>query len=97
MLKNGLVEEVQSILRMYPTLDESYQSLRAVGYRQAFHYLKNKISKDELKDKIIFATRQLAKRQITWMRKMENLEIFEPYSHNLNLKVKSRVEEFLLN
>ena len=97
ILKNGLVEEVQSILRMYPALDESYPSLRTVGYRQAFHYLKNKISKDELKDKIIFATRQLAKRQITWMRKMENLEIFEPYSHNLNLKVKSRVEEFLLN
>jgi len=92
-----LVEEVQSILRLYPTLDESYPSLRAVGYRQVYHYLNNKISKGELKDKIIFATRQLAKRQITWMRKMENLEIFEPYSHNLNLKVKSRVEDFLLN
>ncbi len=97
MLKNGLIEEVENILRMYPSIDESYSSIRAVGYRQAYHYLKDKISKSDLKDKIIFATRQLAKRQITWMRKMENLDIFEPYSHDLNLKVKSKVEEFLLN
>ena len=60
-------------------------------------YLKNQISKYELKDRIIFATRQLAKRQMTWMRKMENLEIFEPFNHDLNLKVKSRIESFLVN
>ena len=43
--------------------------MRAVGYRQVYLYLKNKIKKDDLSDKIIFATRQLAKRQMTWMRK----------------------------
>ena len=97
MLERGLVEEVEEILRSYPSLDSSYPSFRSVGYRQTFHYLKNQISKSELKNKIIFATRQLAKRQMTWMRKMENLEIFDPFSDDLNLKVKDRIQSFLAN
>jgi tRNA dimethylallyltransferase len=97
MLERGLVEEVEEILRIYPSLDDSYPSFRSVGYRQTFHYLKNQISKSELKNKIIFATRQLAKRQMTWMRKMENLEIFDPFSDDLNLKVKDRIQSFLAN
>ena len=97
MLERGLVEEVEVILSNYPSLDGSYPSFRSVGYRQTFHYLKNQISKSELKNKIIFATRQLAKRQLTWMRKMENLEIFDPFSDDLNLKVKDRIQSFLAN
>ena len=97
MLERGLVEEVEEILRSYPSLDSSYPSFRSVGYRQTFHYLKNQISKSELKNKIIFATRQLAKRQMTWMRKMENLEIFDPFSGDLNLKVTDRIQAFLAN
>ena len=97
MLERGLVEEVEEILRSYPSLDSSYPSFRSVGYRQTFHYLKNQISKSELKNKIIFATRQLAKRQMTWMRKMENLEIFDPFSDDLNLKVTRRIRSFLKN
>ena len=61
------------------------------------HYLKKQISKSELKNKIIFATRQLAKRQMTWMRKMENLEKFDPFSDDLKLKVSNRVKLFLAN
>jgi len=97
MLERGLIEEVEEILRSYPSLDDSYPSFRSVGYRQTFHYLKNQISKSELKNKIIFATRQLAKRQMTWMRKMENLEIFDPFSDDLNLKVTRRIRSFLKN
>ena len=97
MLERGLVEEVEVILSNYPSLDGSYPSFRSVGYRQTFHYLKNQISKSELKNKIIFATRQLAKRQMTWMRKMENLEIFDPFSDDLNLKVTRRIRSFLKN
>jgi tRNA dimethylallyltransferase len=97
MLESGLIEEVEVILNNYPSLDDSYPSFRSVGYRQTYHYLKNQISKSELKNKIIFATRQLAKRQMTWMRKMENLEIFDPFSDDLNLKVKDRIQSFLAN
>jgi len=97
MLESGLIEEVEAILSNYPCLDDSYPSFRSVGYRQVYHYLKNQISKSELKNKIIFATRQLAKRQMTWMRKMENLEIFDPFSDDLNLKVARRIKLFLAN
>jgi len=97
MLESGLIEEVEAILSNYPSLDDSYPSFRSVGYRQTYHYLKNQISKSELKNKIIFATRQLAKRQMTWMRKMENLEIFDPFSGDLNLKVTDRIQAFLAN
>ena len=95
MLEKGLIEEVKGILAQYPDLDDSYPSFRSVGYRQTYYYLKKQITKSELKDKIIFATRQLAKRQITWMRKMENLEIFDPFNNDLNLKVTTRIESFL--
>tara|TARA_B110000003_G_scaffold40886_1_gene37916 strand:+ start:5318 stop:6256 length:939 start_codon:yes stop_codon:yes gene_type:complete len=95
MLEKGLIEEVKGILAKYPALDDSYPSFRSVGYRQTYYYLKKQITKSELKDKIIFATRQLAKRQITWMRKMENLEIFDPFNNDLNLKVTTRIESFL--
>jgi len=97
MLESGLIEEVEEILSIYPNLDDSYPSFRSVGYRQTYQYLKNQISKSELKNKIIFATRQLAKRQMTWMRKMENLEIFDPFSDDLNLKVTRRIRSFLKN
>ena len=97
MLEKGLIEEVEEILSNYPSLDDSFPSFRSVGYRQTYHYLKNQISKSELRNKIIFATRQLAKRQITWMRKMQNLEIFDPFSEDLNLKVARRIELFLAN
>lgn len=97
MLKSGLVEEVEEILHSYPSLDDSYPSFRTVGYRQTYHFLIKQISRADLKDKIVFATRQLAKRQMTWMRKMDNLEIFEPFTKDLNSKVKSRIESFLSN
>tara|TARA_B110000037_G_scaffold28709_1_gene34157 strand:+ start:193 stop:1131 length:939 start_codon:yes stop_codon:yes gene_type:complete len=97
MLESGLIDEVRSILSSYPSLDDSYPSLKSVGYRQTYHYLKKQISKSELKNKIIFATRQLAKRQMTWMRKMENLEKFDPFSDDLKLKVSNRVKLFLAN
>ena len=70
-------------------------SLRAVGYRQTYLYLKGKLPKEELRDKIVFATRQLAKRQLTWMRKMDNLETFDPFDNQLRVKVKDKIDSFL--
>ena len=95
MLNNGLIEEVEEILKIYPNIDNSYPSFRSVGYRQTYSYLKNHISKKELKDRLIFATRQLAKRQMTWMKKMENLEIFEPFDKQLSKNINNRIETFL--
>ena len=67
MLNAGLIEEVQSIRQKFSLSVES-PSMRCVGYRQTCLYLDNKINSDELHDMGIAATRQLAKRQLTWLR-----------------------------
>ena len=75
MLKQGLVEELRALQQKYP-LHPDLPSMRCVGYRQAWQYLGGEINKDELLDKGIAATRQLAKRQLTWLRAMpENIEL----------------------
>ena len=95
MLRDGLVDEVKGILKRYPNLSESFSSLRSVGYKQTYLYLKGALSYEELKDKIIFSTRQLAKRQLTWMRKMKNIEFFNPYDKKLTSNIKERIIKFL--
>jgi tRNA dimethylallyltransferase len=77
MIEAGLFEEVRSLLQKYPTLNKAMPSMRSVGYRQTLEYLNDDIEEKECIDKIIFATRQLAKRQMTWMRSMENLNLFD--------------------
>ena len=69
MLATGLVEEVQA-LRARGDLHPDLPSMRCVGYRQVWEVLDGTSPQAELRDKGIFATRQLAKRQITWLRSM---------------------------
>jgi tRNA dimethylallyltransferase len=57
-------------LRARGDLDAAMPSMRCVGYRQAWEALDGVIAMDELRDRGIFATRQLAKRQLTWLRGM---------------------------
>ena len=68
MLAEGLVDEVRRLRDTYPGLDPDLPSMRAVGYRQAWMHLDGDIDARELRDRGIFATRQLAKRQLTWLR-----------------------------
>jgi tRNA dimethylallyltransferase len=56
--------------------------MRAVGYRQAWQYLDGNINLAELKDQSIAATRQLAKRQLTWLRGIAERELFDPLSES---------------
>ena len=67
MLAQGLVEELAALRRQY-RLDAGMTAMRCVGYRQAWEYLEGAIDQDALRDKGIAATRQLAKRQLTWLR-----------------------------
>ena len=69
MLSHGLVQEVQS-LRARGDLHAALASMRCVGYRQVWEVLDGNSPAAQLRDKGIFATRQLAKRQITWLRSM---------------------------
>jgi tRNA dimethylallyltransferase len=67
MLQQGLLDEVQS-LRNRPDLNAKTAALRAVGYRQVWSYLEGKTNCEQMAKSAIIATRQLAKRQFTWLR-----------------------------
>jgi len=76
MLDDGLVQEVQR-LRARGDLDLSMPSMRAVGYRQVWQYIAGELSFDAMVEQGIIATRQLAKRQMTWLRSWDNLHDFD--------------------
>jgi tRNA dimethylallyltransferase len=67
MLDRGFVDEVQS-LRSRSGLTKACPSMRSVGYRQIWQYLDREISETEMREQAQAATRQLAKRQLTWLR-----------------------------
>ncbi|MDD4913501.1 MAG: tRNA (adenosine(37)-N6)-dimethylallyltransferase MiaA [Methylococcales bacterium] len=71
MLAQGFLDEVQALMRR-GDLNETMSSVRCVGYRQAWSYLKAECDYATMQDKAIAATRQLAKRQFTWLRKEQN-------------------------
>jgi tRNA dimethylallyltransferase len=68
MLAHGLIDEVQKLFER-GDLDESFPSVRAVGYRQVWGYLKGEYGLAAVEEKGVAATRQLAKRQFTWLRR----------------------------
>jgi len=73
MLAAGLVEEVADLRRRH-VLHSGLPSMRCVGYRQAWDYLEGNCNRDELRERGIAATRQLAKRQLTWLRSLPEIE-----------------------
>jgi len=77
MLNNDFLEEVK-VLHQRPELTAKHPSMRSVGYRQIWEHLDGETSFDEAKNKALFATRQLAKRQITWLRSESDLKSFDP-------------------
>jgi tRNA dimethylallyltransferase len=77
MLKNGgLIDEVKT-LRARGDLHLGLPSMRCVGYRQTWEYLDGAFGLGELREKGIAATRQLAKRQLTWLRSMPDRKIID--------------------
>ena len=76
MINNELEDEVK-ILMKRDGLTREHASMRSVGYRQFWAYLAGETSRDEAAAKALYATRQLAKRQITWMRSEQDLSVFD--------------------
>jgi len=79
MLEQGFLEEVGRLKTEYPSLTAEHNSMRCVGYRQAWDYLDGACAYDAFVDAGIAATRQLAKRQLTWLRKTEADTLLDPY------------------
>jgi tRNA dimethylallyltransferase len=92
MLRDGLVEELRGLREKYP-LHRDMTSMRCVGYRQAWEFIEGEIGEGELLEKGIAATRQLAKRQLTWLRSMpDNVEL-DCLQHNLAERVADLIEQ----
>ena len=73
MLQQGFIEEVERLVQR-GDLHTGLPSMRAVGYRQAWDYLHGQDSYEDMRDKGVAATRQLAKRQFTWLRSWPQLD-----------------------
>ncbi|MBT8118509.1 MAG: tRNA (adenosine(37)-N6)-dimethylallyltransferase MiaA [Gammaproteobacteria bacterium] len=91
MLKQGFIEEVEALYNR-GDLHAGMPSIRAVGYRQAWSYLAGEYDFDEMRDRAIIATAQLAKRQMTWLRKESDCNFIDPIALNTpkvlkNLKI----------
>ena len=82
MLKGGLVDEVARLREEY-VLESSMPSMRCVGYRQVWQHLNGAFGPAAMAEQAIAATRQLAKRQLTWLRSMENLTEFDCLDPNV--------------
>lgn len=95
MLKQGFLGEVKALLKQYPELNPEMPSMRCVGYRQALEHLAGQYDGAELRDRGIFATRQLAKRQLTWLRGMDDtveIDCLNPQMYDL---VFNKINQFI--
>ncbi|AUZ04727.2 MULTISPECIES: tRNA (adenosine(37)-N6)-dimethylallyltransferase MiaA [Vitreoscilla] len=79
MLQDGFVQEVQALQQKYPDLHSDLPSMRCVGYRQVWDYLQGAVNAEQMRELGIIATRQLAKRQLTWLRKIPADQSLDPY------------------
>jgi tRNA dimethylallyltransferase len=94
MLAAGLLDEVRRLRQRY-ALDARLPSMRCVGYRQAWEVLGGTLPPGELRERGIYATRQLAKRQLTWMRSMDEVGIVDCCDPHAAASIVARATEWL--
>ena len=90
MLEHGLVNEVR-VLRRRGDLSLDNPALRTVGYRDVWRYLEGEVSRDVMLDRSVIATRQLAKRQLTWLRR----EAHSTWLDSEDVQVGERIVDLL--
>lgn len=86
MLAYGLVGEVRTLREKF-SLQPTMPSMRCVGYRQTWQFLDGDFDMATLREKGVAATRQLAKRQLTWLRAMNNVERIDCLAGDLTEQV----------
>ncbi|MDQ0621782.1 tRNA (adenosine(37)-N6)-dimethylallyltransferase MiaA [Paraburkholderia graminis] len=91
MLENGFVDEVVK-LRERGDLSPEMPSMRCVGYRQVWEYLDGAVDYATMRDKGVFATRQLCKRQLTWLRSMEERVVVDCCDREATARVLEVIE-----
>lgn len=88
MLQMGFIDEVECLFKR-EELHAEMPSIRAVGYRQVWAYLAGEYGYDEMREKAIIATAQLAKRQMTWLRKEQDCNFIDPGTLNTSKVLKN--------
>jgi len=94
MLDAGFLDEVRA-LHARPDLNPDLPAMRCVGYRQAWSWLDGACAFEEMCEKALAATRQLAKRQLTWLRQESGAMWYDPTVENAQKSVFREVEKFL--
>ncbi|MGL5743396.1 MAG: tRNA (adenosine(37)-N6)-dimethylallyltransferase MiaA [Legionella sp.] len=96
MLTEGFVEEVRQLQQKW-NLTMSLPSMRCVGYRQVIEYLQGDYDDSMMRDKGIAATRQLAKRQLTWLRHWGDAVYYDPQNVSFRDEILAKTGEILDN
>lgn len=96
MLEAGFLDEVQELYRRND-LHADLPSMRAVGYRQVWNYLAGECSYDTMVEQGLAATRQLAKRQLTWLRAWKGLNWLETQKDGIKLSIQDETVKKALN
>lgn len=96
MFENGFVDEVRGLYER-GDLHEGLPAIRAVGYRQVWQALDGQHDLEKAQELALYATRQLAKRQLTWLRKEENVSWINPMDVGYKTAVREQVAAFLAN
>jgi tRNA dimethylallyltransferase len=94
MLEHGFETEVKSLLQKWD-LDHEMPAMRLVGYRQMLRYLEGDYSYDQMVERGIIATRQLAKRQFTWLRSEQNAHWLDEEGKNVLAQALKTISEHI--
>lgn len=95
MMEQDLLKEVTKLSEDYPALHAEMPSMRCVGYRQALQYMGGEYDLNELHEKGVAATRQLAKRQLTWLRGMQDTVEVDCLDSNILDSTSNIIEQFI--
>ena len=94
MMQAGFIQEVRALFER-GDLNPAMPSMKLVGYRQAWQYLSGQLTLDSMQYQAICATRQLAKRQFTWLRKWPHLHGFDPLSSHCHARIYALLDQVL--
>ena len=92
MLDHGLVDEVRALLNR-PELTSSHNSMKSIGYKEICAHIEGKQTLIEAKEKSILATRRLAKRQLTWLRSLDDSQKINTFDNDLNKKLYNLISD----
>ena len=90
MLADGFEDEVKKLFERGDLSDE-LPSIRSVGYRQMWQYFEGQLSYNDMRERGIIATRQLAKRQLTWLRGWQDVTWLDTFANDKLTKIAARV------